>query len=108
MKTIDWNRASELGLIFRINKEVLHPIGYAMTRNQETGTSESLIIADDGFYEYPQEEEPSDKEKLEMFRNEFATLIRKTGVLIWPCNDNDGVGVTLNKETIYMLGINYD
>jgi hypothetical protein len=55
MKTIDWNKASELGLIQRINKEILHPLGLAMTRNPETGISENLLIADDGLWEYSPE-----------------------------------------------------
>ena len=52
MKTIDWNKASELGLVEKINREVLHPLGLAMTRNPETGASESILIADDGVWEY--------------------------------------------------------
>jgi hypothetical protein len=52
MKSIDWNTASKLGLIERINKEILHPMGLAMTRNPETGVSESLLISDDGVWEY--------------------------------------------------------
>lgn len=52
MKTIDWNKASELGLIQRINKEILHPLGLAMSRNPTNGTSENLLIADDGLWEY--------------------------------------------------------
>lgn len=54
MKSIDWNKASELGLIEKINKEVLHPLGLAMTRNPETGSSESILIADDGVWKYSQ------------------------------------------------------
>lgn len=57
MKSIDWNEASELGLVERINREILHPLGLAMTRNPETGTSENLLIADDGFWEYAPEME---------------------------------------------------
>lgn len=53
VKAIDWNEASELGLVERINREVLHPLGLAMTRNPETGISENLLIASDGFWEYP-------------------------------------------------------
>ena len=56
-KTIDWNQASEMGLIERINREVLHPLGLAMTRNPENGKSESLLVADDGFWEYDPEME---------------------------------------------------
>lgn len=52
MKSIDWNTMSELGLIRRINTEVLHPLGLAMSRTPETGHSESILISDDGIWEY--------------------------------------------------------
>ena len=52
MKTIDWNDMSSLGLIRRINEQVLHPLGLAMTRNPETGTSDNVLISPDGFFEY--------------------------------------------------------
>jgi hypothetical protein len=52
MKTIDWNQASELGLVERINSEILHPLGLAMCRDVDTGASPSLLIADDGFWNY--------------------------------------------------------
>lgn len=52
IKQIDWNKASELGLVERINKEILHPLGLAMTRNPETGKSDCLLVADDGVWEY--------------------------------------------------------
>lgn len=45
---INWNQASELGLIERINTEILHPLGLAISRNPDTGFSESLYISDDG------------------------------------------------------------
>jgi hypothetical protein len=54
MKYIDWNQASELGLIVRINREILHPLGLAMTRNPENGASEMLLVSDDGIWEYDQ------------------------------------------------------
>lgn len=57
LKSIDWNKASELGLVERINREVLHPLGLAMTRNPETGVSENLLISDDGEFEYAPEME---------------------------------------------------
>ena len=31
MKQVDWNQLSEWGLIWKINKEVLHPLGIAIT-----------------------------------------------------------------------------
>jgi len=52
MKTINWNDMSKLGLIRRINEEILHPLGLAMSRNIETGTSEEIFVADDGIWEY--------------------------------------------------------
>lgn len=52
MKEINWNNASELGLIQRINKEILHPLGLAMTRDPVDGSSKSLLVADDGIWEY--------------------------------------------------------
>ncbi len=55
MKNIDWNKMSELGLMERINREILHPLGLAMTRNVETGISESVLISDDGLWEYDPE-----------------------------------------------------
>lgn len=55
MKFINWNQMSELGLIERINREVLHPIGLAMSRDIETGSSDSIFVADDGAWAYPEE-----------------------------------------------------
>ena len=52
MESIDWNQASDLGLIERINKEILHPVGLAMCREVETGISPRLLIADDGVWTY--------------------------------------------------------
>jgi len=52
MNSIDWNQMSELGLIERINKEILHPLGLAMCRTVETGKSEAVLIADDGEWQY--------------------------------------------------------
>tara|TARA_R110002033_G_scaffold54_4_gene864 strand:+ start:916 stop:1149 length:234 start_codon:yes stop_codon:yes gene_type:complete len=52
MKSLNWNQMSELGLMERINREVLHPLGLAVSRNPETGNSEAILIADDGIWEY--------------------------------------------------------
>lgn len=52
MKTINWNQMSELGLIERINKEMLHPLGLALSRTVETGSSDTILISDDGGWEY--------------------------------------------------------
>ncbi len=52
LKMISWNQASQLGLIEEINTKLLHPRGLAITRNLETGKSDGLLVADDGFFEY--------------------------------------------------------
>lgn len=52
MKTIDWNTASKLGLIERINSEILHPLGLAMTRTPDNGFSQDILVADDMVFYY--------------------------------------------------------
>jgi hypothetical protein len=52
MKSINWNQLSELGLIERINREILHPLGLAVSREPESGHSTTIFVADDGFWEY--------------------------------------------------------
>lgn len=52
MKYIDWNQMSELGLIERINKEMLHPLGLTISRNPANGVSDAIFVADDKYYEY--------------------------------------------------------
>lgn len=52
MKSINWNQLSELGLVVRINREILHPLGLAVFRTVETGVSEGALISDDGSWEY--------------------------------------------------------
>ncbi len=45
--------SEELGLIERINREILHPLlGLAMSRTLETGHSEKVLISDDGEWKY--------------------------------------------------------
>jgi hypothetical protein len=55
MQTINWNQMSELGLIRIVNREILHPIGLAISRNPETGTSDEILVSDDGEWEYSPE-----------------------------------------------------
>jgi len=50
---------SELGLIERINREICHPLGLAVSREPETGFSKKILIADDGEWEYDPKIKPS-------------------------------------------------
>ncbi|WP_224227267.1 MazG-like family protein [Klebsiella michiganensis] len=49
---LDWNQLSALGLIVRINAEILHPLGLAIFRDPASGISEGAMIASDGKWEY--------------------------------------------------------
>lgn len=55
-EVIDWNELSRLGLLKRINEEILHPMGYAVYRVVETGVSPGALISPDGAWTYPKEE----------------------------------------------------
>ena len=57
MKIIDWNEAAQLGLLERINREILHPLGLAACRNSDTGVSPYLMISDDGEWAFPDDME---------------------------------------------------
>ncbi len=52
MKSIDWNEISELGLLERINREIMHPLGLAVYRNPDEGTSGGAIVSEDGKFEF--------------------------------------------------------
>lgn len=51
-KVIDWNEISGLGLLERINREIMHPLGYAVCRELETGHSPGALVSDDGPFIY--------------------------------------------------------
>lgn len=55
---IDWNFASTLGLIERINSELLHPLGLAMCRDVSTGVSPYLLVAEDKVWTYSPDFKP--------------------------------------------------
>ena len=52
---LDWNQLSELGLIVRINTEVLHSVGLALYRDPATGSSAGAMISPDGKWTYGSE-----------------------------------------------------
>ena len=53
LKVIDWNEISRLGLLERINREIMHPLGYAVCREVESGRSPGALVSEDGPWVYP-------------------------------------------------------
>lgn len=49
---LDWNELSALGLIVRINVEILHPLGLAIFRDPASGISAGAVISPDGKCKY--------------------------------------------------------
>ncbi|WP_448177365.1 DUF7415 domain-containing protein [Pseudomonas putida] len=52
---IDWNELSRCGLLVRINREILHPMGLAICRDPETGLSPGAVVSDDGPFAYAED-----------------------------------------------------
>lgn len=52
-QVIDWNEISRRGLLERINREIMHPLGLAVCREVETGNSPGALVSDDGPWIYP-------------------------------------------------------
>lgn len=50
---IDWNELSKRGLLERINREIMHPLGLAVFRDPDTGKSGGALISPDGAFQYP-------------------------------------------------------
>lgn len=68
---MDWNVLSQMGAIFYINREYLHPIGLAICRNPETSDSPYLLESDDGSWEY---DEATIAEQLPLVNRFFSHL----------------------------------
>lgn len=52
---MNWKELSEKGLVFRINHEILHPLGLAIGYETLNGVSAGAFIADDGVWQYSDE-----------------------------------------------------
>jgi len=72
-RCIDFNTLSEKGLIWKINTDILHPLGLALSRNED-GTSNGCLVAPDGVWTYY---EDSNKRNLFKLANFWATLNKK-------------------------------
>ena len=52
LPSINWNEMSQRGLVFRINNEILHPLGLALSYNPDNGFSECVCVSPEGGFEY--------------------------------------------------------
>ena len=77
MKSVDYNQLSEWGLIYKINKDVLHPLGLSLSRDPKTGVSESIFIdsTEDLEWEYPTSMSDEEEIKLLNFLNNRVTIL---------------------------------
>jgi hypothetical protein len=75
LASIDWEQMSQFGLIYEINKKVLHPLGLAMTRNPENGFSEYVLIADDLEFEYNEYTAKTNEERLQEFLSNRVKIL---------------------------------
>lgn len=64
---IDFNELSKLGLIAEINNKILHPLGLALSYDEETGVSTGALVADDYIFEFGEETIKENQEKLKNF-----------------------------------------
>lgn len=65
MKRVDFNTLSQLGLLWKINKDILHPLGLALTRDPDTGISVGALVASDGAWEFSEESDKRNRSNLE-------------------------------------------
>jgi len=72
-RVIDWNELSKLGLIYKINSEVLHPHGLALFRDNETGISGGAIVGDEP-YTYSEDSIKNNTEKLKNLESNILEL----------------------------------
>lgn len=75
MKYIDYNDLSDLGLIYKINQEVLHPLGLALSRNT-SGTSDKILVDDKDFkFEYSEDVATRNEEKFKEFMSDRVNIL---------------------------------
>ena len=112
MESINYNQLSELGLIRRINEQVLHPLGLALTRNPDTGFSEEIVVAPDGFFEYDSTKLSKDcytdceiRHKLQcmMNGNDHQSLKNPTTVYVYSDGENNLFKPIENKQGKYKI-----
>ena len=54
-EVIGWKELSKRGLVFRINHEILHPLGLAVSFDSLNDTSPGALVAPDGVWEFSED-----------------------------------------------------
>lgn len=52
MQEVTWIEIADRGLLYRINNEIMHPLGLAVFYDPSTGVSEGAFVAPDGAFAY--------------------------------------------------------
>ena len=56
MKSINWKQMAELGLVRKINNDILHPLGLALSYDPGSGISTEIYVDEDDWkWEYSEE-----------------------------------------------------
>jgi hypothetical protein len=77
MTILDFNFLSDCGLIYKINQEILHPLGLALSR-EEDGTSKGCRLAPDLIWKYNDDILQRNEKKFEYFlKNRKNILFQK-------------------------------
>ena len=71
-KIMDFEEMSNNGLIWKINKEILHPLGLALARDGDT--SPGCMIAPDGKWEFSEESNIRNFEKFQKFKKTLEEM----------------------------------
>lgn len=79
MNTVDFNQLSQWGLITKINHEILHPLGLALSYDVETGKSAGCVVTSDLYFEYPKDTVKECNKKYEDFLRDRYDIL--TGIL---------------------------
>lgn len=71
-KIMDFEEMSNNGLIWKINKEILHPLGLALARDGDT--SPGCMIAPDGKWEFSEESNIRNSERFQKFKKTLEEI----------------------------------
>lgn len=72
-KMVDFKTLSKLGLIYEINRKVLHKYGLALSYDIDSGHSDGCVVADDGKWEYTAPLVARGAKKMKEFKEELKT-----------------------------------